>query len=68
MSGYKSFWYLKIYFWDRRPLETSLVGAEGSDSAPESGSKVVSSVVFLLKGTGYGVGSAEEGSISNSRG
>ena len=49
-------------------MEPPLVGAEGSDRAEKSGSKVDSLVVFLLGGTGYRVGSAEGGSLRDSRG
>ena len=42
------------------------MGAEGSNRASESGSKVSSSVVFLLGGPGSGVVSVEGGLLRNS--
>ena len=53
---------------DRCPIESPLVGAEGSDRASSSGYKVGSKVCFLLGGPGSGVGSAEGGSLEDSQG
>ena len=61
IGGYDPFWYLTIYFGDRCPIYPSLVGAEVSDRASESGSKVGSLVGFSLGGTVCGVGSTEGG-------
>ena len=63
MGGYDSFWYLTVSFGGSCPMEPSRVGAEGSDRASLSGSKFSSSVGFSLGVTGYGVGSAEGGSL-----
>ena len=41
-------WYLIMYLGDRYPIYQSLVGAEGSDREPESGSEVGSSIGFSL--------------------
>ena len=49
-------------------MESSLMGAEGSDRAPESGSEVGSKVCFLLTVPVSGVGSAEVGSLGYSQG
>ena len=50
------------------PMETSLAGAGGSDRSSEFGSKVGSSVGFLLGSPGSGVCSEEEGSLRDSWG
>ena len=47
-------------------MEPSLVGAEGSNRASESGSEVGSLVDFSLGGPVSGVGSAEGGSPRDS--
>ena len=49
-------------------MERSIVGAEGSDRASESGSEVGYLVVFSLGGPASGVGYMEEGLIGDSWG
>ena len=51
-------WYLEMSHVDRGPMEPSIVGAEGSDRASESGYEVGSVVGFSLGGPSSGVGSA----------
>ena len=66
LGGSDPFWYLMISFGGRCPMEPYLVGAEGSDRASESGSKVGSLVGFSLGGPGSGVGSVEVGLLRDS--
>ena len=66
LGGFCPFWYLTLYLGDRYSMESSLVGAEGSDRASELDSKVGSSVFFSLGGPGSVVGSAELGLIMDS--
>ena len=58
LSSSELLWYLTVSIGDRFPIEPSLVGAEGSNRASESGSKVGSLVGFSPGGTGSEVGSA----------
>ena len=55
-----------MYFGANFPMEYSLVGAEGSDRAPESVFEVGSGVGFSLGGPGSGVGSTKGGSLRDS--
>ena len=68
MGGLDPLWYITMSFRARSPMETSLVGAKGSDREPELGSKVGYSVDFSLGGLGSRVGSAEVGSLGDSQG
>ena len=61
MDRYDPFCYLNMSFGDRCPMESSLLGAEGSDRASESVPEVGSLVGFSLGGTGSRVGSSELG-------
>ena len=61
-------WYLKMSPGASCPMEPSLVGAEGSDRASESGYEVGSLIGFFIGGMGSEVGSAEGGSLRDSRG
>ena len=66
MGGYDPFWYLTMSSGARCPMETSLVGAEVSDKASESGSEVGPWVSFLLGVKVSGVGSVEGGFLRDS--
>ena len=55
LDVYDHLWYLTMYFGDRCTMETSLMGAEGSDRAPESCFDFGSLVDLLLVGPGSGV-------------
>ena len=68
MGGLDPLWYITMSFRARRPMETSLVGAKGSDREPELGSKVGYSVDFSLGCLGSRVGSAEGFLLRDSRG
>ena len=63
MGGSEHFWYLTMSFGARYPMETSLVGAKGSERASKLGSEVGFSVGFSLGGPGSRVGSAEGGPL-----
>ena len=52
MGGSDLSWYFAMYSGDRFPMETYLVGAEGSDRESVSGYKVSSLVGFSLGGPG----------------
>ena len=61
LGGYDPFWYINLSFWDRWTVESSLMGAEGSDRASELGSEVGSLVGSSLGGLSSEVSSTEGG-------
>ena len=61
LVGSHPFWYLATSLWASCPMKLSLVGAECSNMVSQSGSKVVSLVIFCLEVLIYRWDLREEG-------